>query len=177
MVDDARRFLDRSSERYDVIVVDPPPPVEAAGSSLLYTVEFYDSVRGRLAPGGILQQWLPRAETTVVSAVARAIAERFPHVRVFRSVEGWGFHFLASDRPIANRSAADMASRLPDKASRDIVEWGPYPRPDLQFSAVLRTELPLRTVIAMDPSALVMTDQRPVNEYYFVRRLLKRITL
>ena len=41
VVDDGRRFLDRTVEQYDVVVIDPPPPVEAAGSSLLYSREFY----------------------------------------------------------------------------------------------------------------------------------------
>ncbi|HET9314194.1 MAG TPA: hypothetical protein VFQ51_01345, partial [Vicinamibacteria bacterium] len=39
VVDDGRRFLERTRESFDVITVDPPPPVEAAGSSLLYTRE------------------------------------------------------------------------------------------------------------------------------------------
>ena len=37
VIDDGRRFLERSSEQFDVITIDPPPPVEAAGSSLLYS--------------------------------------------------------------------------------------------------------------------------------------------
>ncbi len=34
VVDDGRRFLHRTAERFDVITIDPPPPLEAAGSSL-----------------------------------------------------------------------------------------------------------------------------------------------
>ena len=41
VIDDGRRYLERTREQYDVITLDPPPPVEAAGSSLLYTKEFY----------------------------------------------------------------------------------------------------------------------------------------
>ena len=59
VIDDGRRYLERTSEQYDVITIDPPPPVEAAGTSLLYSKEFYSIIRRRLAPGGILQQWLP----------------------------------------------------------------------------------------------------------------------
>src|SRR5262249_1596036 len=40
VVDDGRRFLARTSDRYDVILIDPPPPVQAASSSLLYSREF-----------------------------------------------------------------------------------------------------------------------------------------
>jgi len=30
VIDDGRRYLERTSEQYDVITIDPPPPVEAA---------------------------------------------------------------------------------------------------------------------------------------------------
>jgi spermidine synthase len=173
VVDDARRFLDRSTETFDVIVIDPPPPVRAAASSLLYSSEFYASARRRLAPDGILQQWLPKGELIVVSAVARALAEQFPYVRVFRSVEGWGFHFLASGRPIPRRTPREMAFRLPEAAARDLVEWGPAKTADLQFLEVLRNEMRLEAVIGVDPGAPVLTDDRPVNEYYFLRHLLR----
>ncbi len=48
VVDDGRRFLDGSNQMYDVIVVDPPPPVAAPGSSLLYSREFYDVIKRHL---------------------------------------------------------------------------------------------------------------------------------
>src|SRR5262249_39709621 len=51
---DGRRSLDRSREPWDVIPLAPPPPVAAAGSSLLYSREFYQAVRRRLAPDGVL---------------------------------------------------------------------------------------------------------------------------
>ena len=40
VVDDGRRYLIRSGRHFDVITIDPPPPVEAAGSSLLYSSDF-----------------------------------------------------------------------------------------------------------------------------------------
>src|SRR5262249_48321441 len=45
VIDDGRRYLTRTSEKFDVIIIDPPPPIEAAGSSLLYSVEFYQLAR------------------------------------------------------------------------------------------------------------------------------------
>jgi spermidine synthase len=59
VIDDGRRFLERTQEKYDVIVVDPPPPIQAAGCSLLFSTEFYDLVKQHLKPGGILQAWIP----------------------------------------------------------------------------------------------------------------------
>src|SRR5438034_7613586 len=31
IIDDGRRYLNRTGEKFDVIVIDPPPPVAAAG--------------------------------------------------------------------------------------------------------------------------------------------------
>ena len=59
VVDDGRRFLSRTREKFDVIVIDPPPPIEAAGSSLLYSEEFYALAKARLKPNGIVATWVP----------------------------------------------------------------------------------------------------------------------
>jgi spermidine synthase len=170
VIDDGRRYLERTSGQYDVITIDPPPPVEAAGSSLLYSKEFYDIISRRLSTGGILQQWLPGGDAVVRSSVARALRESFSYVRVFRSVEGHGYHFLASDHPLADRTAAELAQRLPAKATSDLMEWGPETTPELQFADVLKREISLDQMIAADPDAPALQDDRPQNEYYAIRR-------
>jgi predicted membrane-bound spermidine synthase len=171
VIDDARRFLERSREIYDVIVIDPPPPVEAAASSLLYSKEFYAIAAKRLAPAGILQQWLPGREPIVVSSVTRALKESFPYVRAFSSVEGRGIHYLASRVPIPRRSAAQLAALLPPSAAQDLLAWGPRPTATEQFQAVVGAEFSVQSLIRADPSAPALSDDRPVNEYYFLRRL------
>ena len=85
VIDDGRRFLKRTSEKYDVIVVDPPPPVEAAGSSLLYSKEFYDVATQHLKPGGILQAWVPPENLAVTGAALRSLCDSYPYVRCFGS--------------------------------------------------------------------------------------------
>jgi spermidine synthase len=170
VIDDGRRYLERTYEQYDVITIDPPPPVQAAGSSLLYSKEFYAIIRRRLRPGGILQQWLPGGDPVVRASVARALKESFPYVRVFHSVEGWGYHFLGSESPLPNPTAAELAQRLPDKAATDFLEWGPESTPEGQFADVLKREISLDDLIQQAPTASALRDDRPVNEYYLTRR-------
>jgi spermidine synthase len=173
VIDDGRRFLERTPDLFDVIIIDPPPPVAAAGSSLLYSAEFYQVAARRLRPGGILQQWIPRAERIVVSAAAQALGRTFSEVRVFPSVEeGWGEHFLASQSAMKRYTAAELAARVPAAAARDMLEWGPASTVEEQFQNMLEGEVTLREVIDSDRSAPVLTDDRPVNEYYFLRHLL-----
>jgi spermidine synthase len=173
--DDGRRFLERSNQQYDVITIDPPPPVEAAGSSLLYSTEFYALARKRLRPHGIVAQWLPEfrgAEVVVRASIARAMAESFPHVRVFRSVEGWGYHFIASPSPIVIPPASVLAARMPARAVADMLEWGPAKTAPVQIGLMVGREVSLESLVAAAPGVPVLRDDRPYNEYYLVRRLL-----
>jgi spermidine synthase len=173
VIDDGRRFLERSNERYDVITIDPPPPVEAAGSSLLYSTEFYALVRERLQPWGILQQWLLSGDPATVSSFSRALTSSFPHVRAFSSVLGCGVHYLASAQPIEKPSAAQAVARLPLAARTDLLEWGPHATAEEQFAAVLNDEILPEQLIALAPAAPVLRDDRPINEYYLLRRWLR----
>ena len=170
VIDDGRRYLERTQEQYDVITLDPPPPVEAAGTSLLYSKEFYSAVRHRLAPGGILQQWLPRGDALVLSSVARALQQSFPYVRVFHSLDNRGFHFLASEQPIIQRSAQELADRMPERAVQDLLEWGPASSAAEQFSIILDRELSMDRLTAESPLAPALQDDHPENEYFFLRR-------
>ncbi len=172
VIDDGRRFLDRSVAEYDVITVDPPPPAAAPGSSLLYSREFLAIVKQHLRPGGILQLWYPenQGDAATSSSIAQALSQSFPFVRAFASVYGWGIHFLASQEPLPPTSGEILASRLPPAAAKDLVEWGPESTAEGQFDRVLAGERSLRSIIAEDPKAPALDDDEPVNEYYWLRR-------
>ncbi len=170
VADDGRHYLERNLARYDVIVIDPPPPVHAAGSSLLYSQDFYAVVKERLQPGGILAQWLPNGDDAIQASVARALKNSFSYVRVFPSVERWGWHFLASDRPIQNRSAAELVARMPAKAVTDMMAWGPAKAPDEQFDLMLSGEMTTEQMISVAPATPALQDDRPINEYYLLRK-------
>ena len=171
VIDDGRRYLERSSEQYDVVVVDPPPPVSAAASSLLYSKEFYSVLRPRLAPGGILQQWLPAGDSETRVAVTRALLESFPYVRLFAYDREIGYHFLASDRPIPNRTPEELVQRMPPAAVEDMMEWIHDAGPDRLFQAMLLLERSPGEVIAESPHTPALWDDRPTNEYFLIRYL------
>jgi hypothetical protein len=97
------------------------------------------------------------------------LKESFPYVRAFISIEGVGIHYLASRRPIPPLSAAELAKRMPPAAASDLVEWGPFPTAEQQLAAVLKREVPVDWVITADVNAPAMQDDRPVNEYYWLR--------
>lgn len=174
VIDDGRRFLEYDEGEYDVIVIDPPPPIEAAGSSMLYSVEFYRAARRRLTAGGIVQQWIPSAEPRVLAAMVRAFDESFPYRIAYRGLDGWGWHLLGSDRPIGRRSPAQLAERMPAAARTDLIEWGPERRPHEMFARVLEKEVPFSGLLGRFADEPALTDDRPINEYFLLRRLRRR---
>lgn len=170
VVDDGRRFLSRTRQKFDVIVIDPPPPIEAAGSSLLYSLEFYALAKERLNPGGIVQAWFPSGDAASLQAVLRAVRESFPHVRCFGSIEGWGIHMLGSMDPIEVPPIDDLLSRMPESAKADLMEWTPAETLPNYFGRALSLELPVPKLLGPNPPAPI-TDDLPSNEYFLLRRM------
>jgi len=74
VVEDGRFFLQTTSNRYDIITAEPPPP-KFAGIATLYSREYFHLVRNRLADGGIVSYWLPVYQLTDLEA--RAISAGF----------------------------------------------------------------------------------------------------
>jgi spermidine synthase len=105
IVGDGRTHLLLSTRRYDVIVSEPSNPW-MAGTAALFTREFLQAARARLAAGGVICQW---AHTYDISdADLRSIAATF--VSVFPDGAIWligsDVLFVASDGPLEPRFAA-----------------------------------------------------------------------
>ncbi|WP_090536333.1 fused MFS/spermidine synthase [Paraburkholderia sartisoli] len=81
---DGRRELLRSTQRYDLITLEPPPP-SAAGVVNLYSTNFYTLAASRLQAGGIVAQWLPLP--TQNEEDTRALIKSF--VQVFPYASLW----------------------------------------------------------------------------------------
>jgi spermidine synthase len=97
---DARRFIQRSSQRYDVVIADLFHPArDGAGS--LYTCEHFAAVRSVLSEGGVFCQWLPlyQMELDTLRLIARSFASVFPSASI------WLTHYNL-DTPIVGLVAA-----------------------------------------------------------------------
>jgi len=173
IIDDGRRYLDRCGKKFDIIIVDPPPPIEAAGSSLLFSKEFYAVARQHLNPNGILQMWYPGGDPATGRAVLRSAYESFPHVRCYVGVSGWGDHLIASEEPLDVPDPQTLADRMPEAAQKDLVEWCPTMKVPDYLRAVLTNEVSLPQNMDPDPG-IKITDDHPINEYYLLRRAAQK---
>jgi hypothetical protein len=57
-VEDGRYFLQTTTQRFDLITGEPPPP-RLGNVTYLYTQEFFQLAHDRLRPGGLVSYWLP----------------------------------------------------------------------------------------------------------------------
>jgi hypothetical protein len=88
-------------------------------------------------------------------------------------MDGWGFPYLASDSPLSMRSAAELTSHTPPAAQADLIEWGPEASASAQYQRLLDQAFPAFGDYAARLSPGAIRDDRPLNEYFFLRRLRK----
>jgi len=79
-IEDARTFLALSTEPYDLIVSVPSNPW-VSGVSGLFSRDFFEMAKSKLAPGGRLVQWIHTYESSVslVKLVVRTLRGSFEH--------------------------------------------------------------------------------------------------
>ena len=107
---DGRAFLRRTRERYDIIEADALRPTSAYSGNL-YSVEYFELVRDRLAPGGLAVTWAPTRR------VLDSLVSVFPYVLVFGEVA------VGSQSPIAFDRAA-IRARMAEPFSREYYAAG-----------------------------------------------------
>ncbi|MBI4472848.1 MAG: SAM-dependent methyltransferase, partial [Acidobacteria bacterium] len=73
-------------EKFDVITSDPIHPW-VKGAATLYTTEYFDKVKERLNPGGVVSQWVPLYDSTedVVKSEISTFFKTFPNGTVWNS--------------------------------------------------------------------------------------------
>ena len=96
LVDDGRNFLLVGSQKWDVITADAIWPT-LAGSTNLYSVEYYTLARRSLAEGGVMLQWVNRdLPEEQHKLLMRTFLDAFPHVSLWFD----GSLLIGSERPI-----------------------------------------------------------------------------
>jgi spermidine synthase len=128
VADDGRNYLLMHRQKYDIITVDPPPPLHSAGCVNLYTREFFALCRQRLRPGGLMCLWIPPDRKSEVMMVLRTYLEAFPHVQAWCGPEPHaGFLLIGTEQPLAMAQAPAKIRKLYDRpaVAEDLRAWGP----------------------------------------------------
>jgi spermidine synthase len=117
---DAREYVANTSESFDIVIIDLPEPIEEGPAYLLYTREFYELVKSKLAPNGIISVQSGSASWTELenlSAVNFTLKSIFSIVRVYQadipSFGGpWGFSQASSDLDPLALSPTEVDNRI-----------------------------------------------------------------
>lgn len=125
IVNDAREVLNTIPEQYDIIASEPSNPYRA-GIASLFTMEFYEEVRNRLAPGGLFVSWCQAYEidTETVFTILATLKTVFPHVECWMT-QKHDLVFISSMAPIAPDPEA-LSRRLGESPYREgmRIGWG-----------------------------------------------------
>ncbi len=85
IIADGRNHLELVDEHFDIIVTDPPPPIQSSGVSVISSLEYYEAGRDHLTDGGVMMQWTPYGTTEPdLKEHIRTFASVFPHVIAVR---------------------------------------------------------------------------------------------
>jgi spermidine synthase len=158
---DGRHELLRSSDRYDLITLEPPPP-SAAGVVNLYSRDFYELARRRLNPHGLLAQWwpLPTQNDEDSRSLVRSFLEVFPHVTLW-TTEIHEMLLIGSVEPI-QLDATQIAERFGRPGvSAALMEVG-IESPAALLATYMTDRAGLERYVGGEPPT---TDDRPRIEY------------
>ena len=117
---DARDYLAKSGELFDIIIIDLPDPIEEGPAYLLYTKEFYQLVRDKLTANGIISVQSGSAALTELlnfTAVNNTLKSVFPIVCPYQvdvpCFGGpWGFCFASQNLDPLQLSPAEVDERI-----------------------------------------------------------------
>ncbi len=121
--EDARAYLEKTSERFDLIVIDLVEPLEEGPACLLFTKEFYTLVRDRLTDGGVMTMQAGMSKVNELffyGAIYRTLREVFPVVapyQTFISCFGtpWGFMLASKGIDPRKQTAAEVDTRIAER--------------------------------------------------------------
>ena len=171
--DDARSYLQTTDQRYDVIISEPSNPW-MAGTSALFSRDFYRLVKRKLGQGGIFGQWLQlyRLDGRSVALIVRTVLDSFAHAQLWFSHEG-DVILLASEQPIRwSLERVRRAYKADPRLAFHMNAHGPGGKPGHLFGCFLLDRSALERVVKRFDQEL-MTDDQPVLEYRAMRGLYR----
>jgi spermidine synthase len=172
---DGRNHLELSDERFDIIVTDPPPPIQSSGVSVIASHEYFLAGRDHLTEGGVMMQWTPWGTTEAeLKEHIRTFSTVFDHVLLVQGPGRYGFYMLGSMAPIelaeadirevlARPGVLEDISTAYDSPATTIDDWVDVINEQIWFE-----DDAARAYAGEGP---LITDDQPRPEYFLLRAL------
>ncbi len=124
--EDGRNFLLVRNNLYDVITIDPAPPIYSAGTVNLYTREFLELCKSRIDKNGAVCLWLPHGPSNELLMIMKTFVNVFPGASLWGGFDSPGFFLIGGHRPFGQtkENIEKLAKRL--SVIPDLSEWKEY---------------------------------------------------
>ena len=163
---DARRYLEESSDTFDVVIIDLVDPLEQGPARLLYTREFYEVVRQKLGRAGIMSVQAEPSEwgnldnfTAIVGTLRNVFSITRPyqvHVPSFFAL--WGFAAASQSLDPRQLTAEEIDARISTRISKKLKSYD-----GLTHQAIFNIPKHIRRKLSA--SKRIITDQQPISAY------------
>ena len=163
---DARTYLEKTNEKFDVIIIDLVEPLEESPACLLYTREFYELVKDKLNVEGIMcvqsgaAGWTNFQNFTAIintlKSVFKVVCPYQAYVPSF--VDLWGFATASQSIRPTELSPADIDRRISARLSKRLKSYD-----GVTHQSLFTLPKHLRHQLAV--SRRIITDQKPVFVY------------
>jgi spermidine synthase len=115
-VGDARNSVLLASRPFDVITVDPPPPLYSAGTVNFHTTDFFRQCKAKIRPDGVVSVWIPFGEVSVADfkMLMKSFRVVFPHTSVWASAPEVGLSgvYMIGMNAASNLDGHEIRRRL-----------------------------------------------------------------
>jgi len=163
---DARKYLEESRDKFDVIIIDLVDPLEEGPARLLYTQEFYQIVKQRLQPNGIISVQAEPSEWGNLDnfvAIANTLRNVFPIARPYQAhipsfLSLWGFMAASQTLDPAELTPEEIDSRISKRISKKLKSYD-----GLTHQAMFTIPKHIRQQLLA--SQRIITDKQPISAY------------
>jgi spermidine synthase len=163
---DARKYLKKTDEEFDIIFMDLPEPLDDGPAYLLFTRQFYQMASERLAEDGIIALQAGSYNPRLIechAAICNTLSTSFPVVRSYSSFipsydAVWGFALASKKYDPLMLSVEEVDKRLQE---RNITELKYYDGETQQAMFAVPKDVRL----AKSKEKRIIADDRPLTTY------------
>ncbi len=160
---DARKYLEETRDKFDVIIIDLVEPLETGPACLLYTQEFYQLIKEKLNPGGIMSVqsgasgWTNLNNFTAIINTLKSVFSLVCPYQIYipSFVDMWGFATASQTLDSSRLSPAEIDSRISASISKELRSYD-----GLSHQALFTLSKHLRQELAAIER--VITDSNPI---------------
>ncbi len=160
---DAKKYLEETTEKFDVVIIDLPEPIDDGPCYLLYTQKFYEMLKTKMADDGVfsLQSGatllgITNVYTAVNNTLRTAFPISIPYEASVPSFGGpWGFTISSMKLDPRDLSLEEVDNRIADRVDRTLRFYDGHTHQGLFYVPKY-----LRDMI--DAETMIITEDNPV---------------